>query len=161
MKKLLLLILLFISSAYAMQAPQPHNEESIEITLTNPTRVFNNFYQILALDGKKQVGYLTFHYFANNPTQWGLGSFSVQQAYRENHIGQALLKECIDYIKSQQARQLTWQAIPLDQAINLDTLIKIYQKIIIKLGFAPEALIIGPREGSGLTQQVTMSLQLT
>lgn len=161
MKKLLLLTLLLFSSTDTMQAPQPHKEGSIEITLTEPIHLFSNFYQILAFDGKKQVGYLTFHYFTNNPTQWGLGSFSVQQAYRENHIGHALLKECIDYIKSQKARQLTWQAIPLDQAINLDTLIKIYQKMIIKLGFAPEALIIGPREGSGLTQQVAMSLQLT
>lgn len=160
MKKLLLILFLGLTSLQAMEAPGSDNaEEVVEINLTEPEQSkVGNLMQISALDGKIQAGYITFC-LKKDANLWNLLALRVHQEYRNHHIGQALMKECIKYIQSQGATLLVWKALPLDHAINLHTLINIYRRIIESLGYSMDSLTMGPKKGTRV-QQVKMRLEL-
>jgi GNAT superfamily N-acetyltransferase len=159
MKKLFFIGLLFISSLTAMESPN-QEEEAITITIYEPEQSkIGNFMQILALDGKIQVGYITF-YQNENPNSWNLIALRVNQAYRKNYIAKKLMQECINYIKSQGAKLLIWKAHSLDSTLSLHTLITIYRRLIESMGYTMDSLTLGTRKGSGLAQQVKMRLEL-
>lgn len=160
MKKLFFIGLLFIGSLRAMESPN-QEEEAITITIYEPEQSkIGNFMQILALDGKIQVGYITFYPQKEDPSSWNLIALRVNQAYRKNYIAKKLMQECINYIKSQGAKILIWKAYSLDSTLSLHTLITIYRRLIESIGYTMDSLTLGTRKGSGLEQQVKMRLEL-
>lgn len=162
-KKLLLFSLsLFTSICFGTQPAASVNQVTIDITITQP--IFNKhtgLYEIQLLRGNHQVGYITY-YPSTNPYEWQLYHFRVFRNYREGGLGKKLFEACLNDIKSKGGKFLLWEARPLDFTIDLETLIRIYKKIIINtLHFKPNALYISEPIGSGLNQQVTMRLRLT
>lgn len=159
MKKLFLTASLFASlHMVAMQLPD--QEESITITITQPEQsTIGNFIQIMAVDGNIKVGYITFCQRKDSNT-WNLLTLRVNQSYRRNNIANGLMQECINHIKSHNAKLLTWKALPLDSALNLHTLITIYRRLIENMGYTMDSLTLGARKGSGSVRQIKMRLEL-
>lgn len=170
MKKLLCICLFVLPSCFAMEQPAHNNssdeqEEAWDIGITKPlVNPDNNKREIQLLkkeDTLTPIGYIIYFKKNENPHSWCIDKFYVNRGYRDLGYGRDLFKECITDIKAQGGTKVTWTACPTDAlAINWETLVSIYQQIIEKLGYTPEAFTKSAPQGLGIIKQVVMSLQL-
>lgn len=151
---------------FAMQPPQrsDEQEEVPDIGLTMPYVNKSKKRKIKYLNLKNtpaaKIGYIIYFQKNENSNNWFIDKFHVDREYRDIGLGRDLFKECIADIKGHGGKIVTWTACPTDaQCINLETLMSIYQHIIEKLGFSPDALSINAEHGLGI--QVVMTLRLS
>lgn len=161
MKKLLSLLLI-AGNCLGMEPAQPSHDPAHAICITEPAlNEQSGLHEIQLFDGDILIGSLT--YFQKNKEQdsWEIYLFRMHRDYRNAGLGTELFKAFVQDVKSKGSKVITWNAMPTDFIMNLDTLITIYKKIIKKLNFAPEALSISEPQGYDQVKQVTMTLRLT
>lgn len=164
------LIILLLTSVWAttftMQKSSSTDEncgaENCFISMTDPE--FNprsGAYTIEFYDDQNKVGYISYVKDKKEQDAWKIYLFRVHGTYRKNGLGRLLFQECISDIKRQGATSLQWEAQPLDSSIDLEELITIYQRIVQKSGFHPNALSIMRPDKPSYAKFVNMRLQLT
>lgn len=141
-------------------------QDTCPISITEPEfNPRNGKYTIKLFDDQTDeatpIGYISYLKDTQEPHTWMLDIFRVHSHYRKGGLGLALFKECISEVKSHQGTQLQWDAQPLDHTIELNTLIDIYKKLVLKSGLLPDALSITEPDKPSYAKFVTMKLRLS
>lgn len=158
---------LMLTSVQHMCAMDNSNasQDTCHISITEPEfNPRNGKYTINLFDEQTDtqmpIGYISYLKDTQEPHTWKLDIFRIHSHYRKGGLGLALFKECISEVKNHQGTHLYWDAQPLDNTIELNTLIGIYQKLVLKSGFSRDALTITAPDKPSYAKFVTMRLRL-
>lgn len=165
MKHIFLFILLLSCSQRIASMYDPgYQGQSCQISISNPEfNPRNGKYMIELFDESENrlpIGHISYLKKTGEPDTWVLDIFRVHSDYRKNGLGTILFTHCVDHIKRLEGKILTWEAQPLDFRIELATLIKIYQNLVLKSGFSGNALTITVPDRPSYAKFVTMRLRL-
>lgn len=131
MNKSLLLLFVFVFSAFAMQ----ENKVAPNIKTTNAyldERL--DLYTIEAKNNQTSCGSITFKYNPENKNIGHIYNLDVSPDYRKNGIGYQLFRQAILELKKQGYQKITWLGWSLnEEPIPSSTLIKIYKSMWQKL----------------------------
>lgn len=135
MKKLVLLLLTFISSAFAMEQAHQQTTASSEIKYTAPK--FSNRRELFIIKAKEkatQIGFITFKYDPADKTIGHIYTIEVNEEHRQKGIGFQLSRQAILELKKQGYQKITWLAWnPDEQNMPRAKLEIIYRKMVQKL----------------------------